>query len=391
MAEEKKTKSIYMDHAATTPVRPEVLEEMLPFIKDVYGNPSSIHRNGQSSKKALEEAREKTAALLGADPKEIYYTSGGTESDNLAIKGIAYASMDKGKHLVTSAVEHQAVLNSCRFLEGNGFEVTYLPVDHYGMIDLEAAEKSLRSDTILITVMLANNETGTIQPISEIAELAKKRGIPLHTDAVQAPGKIPVDIGTLGADLLTLSGHKFNGPKGVGLLYVKNGISLQPLLHGGHHERQLRAGTQNVAAIVGFARAMELAISEMPQTWENLEKLRNQLEKNLLEKIRSARLNGHPERRLPNISNVSFGSMDNESLLLALDMKGISVSTGSACTSGAVEPSHVLKAMGLDPGRADSSLRFSLGMGNTAEEVEVVIDSLVEIIQRIQEHISEKS
>ncbi len=380
-----------MDHAATTPVRPEVLEEMLPFITEVYGNPSSIHRIGQSSKKALEEAREKVAALLGADPKEICFTSGGTESDNLAVKGIAYASMDKGKHLVTSAVEHQAVLNSCRFLEGNGFEVTYLPVDHYGVIDLEAAEKALRSDTILITVMLANNETGTIQPVSEIAGLAKKRGIPIHTDAVQALGKIPVNIENLGVDLLTLSGHKFNGPKGVGLLYVRNGISLQPLMHGGHHEGQLRAGTQNVAAIVGLAKAMELAIREMPQARKNLEKLRNQLEKNLLEKIQSARLNGHPERRLPHISNVSFGSVDNESLLLALDMKGISVSTGSACTSGAIEPSHVLKAMTLDPGRAESSLRFSLGMSNISEEVEVVIDSLVEIIQRIQEHISEKA
>jgi cysteine desulfurase len=377
-----------MDHAATTPVRPEVLEAMLPFITEIYGNASSIHQIGQRSKKALEEAREKVAALLGADPKEIYFTSGGTESDNLAIKGVAYANRDKGKHLVTSAIEHQAVLNCCRYLEGNGFDVTFLPVDQFGVIDLEAAEKALRSDPILITVMLANNETGTIQVISEIAELAKERGIPLHTDAVQALGKIPVEVDALGADLLTLSGHKFNGPKGVGLLYVRKGISVQPLMHGGHHERQLRAGTQNVAAIVGLAKAMELAIREMPQAQENLEKLRNQLEKDLLENIKSAHLNGHPERRLPNILNISFGSIDNESLLLALDMKGISVSTGSACTSGAIEPSHVLQAMGLDPGRANSSLRFSLGEGNTVEHVKVVVDSLVEIIQRIKESTS---
>lgn len=391
MTEDKKMKPIYMDHAATTPVRPEVLEAMLPFLTEIYGNASSIHQIGQRSKKALEEAREKAAALLGADPEEIYFTSGGTESDNLAIKGVAYANSDKGKHLVTSAIEHQAVLNCCRYLEGNGFDVTYLPVDQFGVIDLGAVEKALRSDTILISVMLANNETGTIQPISEIAELAKKRGIPLHTDAVQALGKIPVETEALGADLLTLSGHKFNGSKGVGLLYVRKGISLRPLLHGGHHERQLRAGTQNVAGIVGLAKAMELAIREMPQARKSLEKIRNQLEKDLLGRIKSARLNGHPEKRLPSILNVSFGSVDNESLLLALDMKGISVSTGSACTSGAIEPSHVLQAMGLDPERAESSLRFSLGEGNTAEDIEVVVDSLVEIVQRIQEHVSNRT
>ena len=377
--------SVYLDHAATTPVRPEVLETMLPCFSETFGNASSIHMFGQKAKKVLEDAREVVAACIWAEAKEIYFTSGGTESDNLAIKGIAHANKNKGKHVITSKIEHHAVLNCCKYLEDEGYEVTYLPVDRFGIVDLQALEKAIRPETILVTMMLANNETGTLQPVSEIAEITKKRGIPLHTDAVQAIGKIPVNVDELGVDLLSVSGHKIYAPKGIGALYVRRGTKIDPLFHGGHHERRKRPGTENVPSIVGLAKAMELAREEMQPSSTRLGELRDRLERGIREKIQHTHLNGHPENRLPNILNMSFEFVEGESLLLTLDMRGIAVSTGSACTSGALEPSHVLQAMGVGPAVAQGSLRFSLGRDNTEHEIDFVVESLAEIVDRLRQ------
>ncbi len=378
-------RAIYLDHAATTPVRPEVIEAMLPYFSETFGNASSIHMFGQKAKKALEDARELVAACIGAEAKEIYFTSGGTESDNLAIKGIAHASQDKGRRLITSKIEHHAVLNCCKYLEDEGCEVTYLPVDRFGIVDLQALEEAVRPDTILVTVMLANSETGTLQPISDIAKITEQRGVPLHTDAVQAIGKIAVDVDELGVDLLSISGHKMYGPKGIGALYVRSGTKIDPLFHGGHHERQRRAGTENVASIVGLAKALELAREEMPCTAPRLAALRDHLERGIRERIPDAYLNGHRENRLPNILNMSFQFVEAESLLLTLDMRGIAVSTGPACTSGSLEPSHVLRAMGVDAALAQGSLRFSLGPDNAEDEIEFVVESLAEIVGRLRQ------
>jgi cysteine desulfurase len=365
-------KSIYLDHAATTPVRPEVFETMAPFFSDVFANPSSLHMAGQKARRALDEARETVASCLGASPEEIIFTSSGTESDNLALKGVLRAT--RGRHVVVSSVEHRAVLSACRALaDDSGIEVTRLPVGSSGMVEIGALQTTLRADTALVSVMLGNNETGALQPVQEIAALAKSRGIVTHTDAVQAVGKIPVNVETLGVDLLSVSAHKINGPKGVGALYARKGTHLAPLLHGGHQERQLRAGTENLPGIVGFARAMELARSEMPEHAAGLASLRDRLEQGILESIPGVHVNGHLSRRLPHILNVGFEGIVADELLMMLDVRGLSASAGSACTAGAMEGSHVLQAMGLDPALSRGSLRFSFGHGNTAEEADQIL------------------
>jgi len=376
--------AVYLDHAATTPVRPEVLEAMMPFFADTFGNASSIHAFGQKARKALEDAREVVAASIGAEASEIHFTSGGTESDNLAIKGIAQAAKKKGRHLITSRVEHHAVLSCCKQLEREGFEVTYQPVDRFGTVDLDALEKAIRPDTILVSLMLANNVTGTLQPVAEAAVITKRMGVPIHTDAVQAVGKVPVNVDELGVDLLSISAHKIYGPKGIGCLYVRKRTRIAPLLHGGHHERRKRPGTENVAAIVGFAKAIGLSKDEMPVAVPRLAGLRDRLETGLRREIPHTHVNGHPKERLPNFLNMSFEFVKGDALLIALDARGIAVSAGSACASGATEPSHVLQAMGVEPDLAHGSLRFSLGDGITEDEIDFAVESLAEIVQRIR-------
>ena len=349
---------IYLDHAATTPVRQEVLDAMMPYFSEYFGNASSIHQAGQKAKKALEDARETVAGCIGAEPREIYFTSGGTESNNLAVKGILRANREKGRHLITSEIEHLAVLKCCRSMEDEGFRVTYLPVDTYGVVDLKALEGALGADTVLVSVMLGNNETGTIQPISEISNITGEKGILLHSDAVQAIGKIRVDVDTLGVDLLSIAGHKIYGPKGIGALYVRGGTTFASLFHGGAHERMKRPGTENVAFIVGFAEALKLAKAEMGTLWERVGELRNSLERRIKERIGRTHLNGHPTQRLPHILNMGFEAVDGESLLLTLDLEGIALSMGAACASGASEPSHVLQAMGIEPSIARAACGF---------------------------------
>lgn len=376
---------IYFDNAATSPMRPEVVQAMSLFYSEVCGNPSSLHMSGQRAKRAVEEARNTVAVALGADPKEIFFTSGGTESNNLAIRGVAQSLRDRGRHIITSAIEHHAVLNVCHALETEGFEVTYLPVDRSGILDLDALRDSIRSDTVLVSVMLANNEVGTIQPLSRVAAITRERGIPLHTDACQAVGKMPVRVDDLGVDLLSLAGHKFYGPKGQGALYVKRGTKIMPLLQGGHQERLLRPGTENVPGIVGLAAAIRLATEELPMESVRVGDLRDHLEQGISARVSDVSFNGHRELRVPNIANVSFISMEGETLLLALDMRGISVSTGSACNAGSTEPSHVLRAMGLDWSLAQGSLRFSLGRQNTEAEVDAVVQALSEVVAQLRE------
>jgi len=375
----------YFDHAATTPVRHEVLEAMLPYFTEIAGNPSSIHMFGQNAKRALEKSRQTVADLLGVAPKEISFTSGGTESDNLAIKGVAYANADRGRHLITTQIEHHAVLTTMQFLETQGFEVTYLPVDQYGLVDIQTLERSIRDDTILISVMLANNEVGTIEPLAEIVAIAKSKGALLHTDAVQAMGKIAVNVNDLGVDLLTLTAHKFHGPRGAGVLFVREGVRISPLLHGGHQEHTLRPGTENLPAIVGLATALRLACEDLDAESSRVRRLRDRLEATVRERIPDVSVNGHPELRLSHISSLNFASVEGESLLMALDLKGVAVSTGSACTSGSTEVSHVLQAMGVEPALAQGSLRFSLGRETSEEDVEYVVEALVDIVNRLRQ------
>lgn len=375
---------IYLDHAATTPAHPEVVKAMLPYLTDAFGNPSSIHSYGQEAKGAIEEARTKVAELIGARSEEIIFTSGGTEADNFALKGVAYANEHKGNHIITTPIEHHAVMEACKFLERRGFRITYLPADEHGLVDPQDVKKAITDKTILISVMHASNEVGTIEPISEIGKMAKEAEIYFHTDAVQAVGHIPVNVDELKVDLLSISAHKLYGPKGVGALYVRKGTRLVPLMQGGGQENRRRAGTENVPAIVGLGKAIELAGQEMDKEIERLTWLRDKLIKGLLERIDNIRLNGHPRKRLPNNVNVSVDFVEGESILLNLDLEGICASTGSACTSSSLEPSHVLLALGLSPEQAHGSLRFTFGRENTEEDMERVLEVLPEIVARLR-------
>ncbi|MDD5713184.1 MAG: cysteine desulfurase NifS [Smithellaceae bacterium] len=377
-------KIVYLDHAATTPVDPVVKETMLPYFDEVFGNPSSLNGPGQRAREAVESAREEVASLIGARPEEIIFTSGGTESDNAALKGVALARHREGNHIVTTAVEHHAVLESCRFLEKNGFSVTYLPVDADGIVDPDDVKKALTDKTIIVSVMHANNEVGTIQPIDAIAKIVRPRGIYLHTDAVQSLGHIPVAVHELGVDLLSASGHKFYGPKGVGIIFIRKGAKFASFLHGGDQERRRRASTHNVPGIVGFAKALEIAVAGMNEEAEKITRLRDRLIAGIRERISDVRLNGHPERRLPGNVNCSIAYVEGESLLLNLDMEGIACSTGSACTSSSLEPSHVLSAMGLPPELSHGSLRFSLGRNTAAEEIDYVLAVLPSIVEKLR-------
>lgn len=377
-------KRIYLDYAASTPVHPEVLQAMLPYFTDAFGNPSSIHSLGQEAKIAIEQARTKVAELIGARSDEIVFTSSGTEADNFALKGIAFANKSKGNHIVTTEIEHHAVIETCKFLEGQGFRVTYLPVDEYGLVDPDGVRKAITGKTILISVMHANNEVGTIEPIADIGEIAREAGVYFHTDAVQTVGHIPVDVNKLGVDLLAISAHKFYGPKGVGALYVRKGTKLAPLMHGGEQERRRRAGTENVPGIVGFGKAAELARQDMGEEAKRLSYLRDKLITGLLERIDHIKLNGHPSNRLPNNVNISVDFVEGESMLLNLDLAGICASTGSACSSQSLEPSHVLLAMGLSHEQAHGSLRFSLGRWTTENEIEHVLDVLPRIVAKLR-------
>jgi cysteine desulfurase len=377
-------KRIYMDHSATTPLDPQVLQAMLPFFSEKFGNASSLHSFGLEAKEALEDSREKVAKLLGADPEEIVFTSGGTESDNLALKGIARRNRELGRHIITTQMEHPAILETCRKLEKEGYEVTYLPVTSQGLVEPAALEAATRPDTILISVMHANNEVGTIQPIEEIGRIAAERDIYLHSDAVQSVGKIATDVNALGVDLLSLSAHKLYGPKGVGALYIRRGTKIESIVQGGGHERGLRSGTENIPGIVGLGRAAELCRERMNADGQKLTELSARLAGEVLEKIKDAWVNGSMKRRLPGSLNFGFKYVEGESLLLFLDSKGIAVSTGSACSSHKLEPSHVLLSLGLKPEECHGSLRITMGRSNTEEEVDYVASCIVEAVDRFR-------
>lgn len=375
---------IYFDHNATTPVLDEVFDAMVPFLKEQWGNPSSIHWAGRGTRKAVEDAREKVSALLNCTPLELIFTSSGTEGDNHAIKGLAYAQKNKGNHIITTKVEHPAVLSTCKHLQKEGFEVTYLDVDKDGLISLDELKSAITPKTILISVMYANNETGVIFPIKEIGQIAKEKGVAFHTDAVQAAGKIKIDVQELNVDLLTISGHKLYGPKGIGALFIKRGTRLVPLMHGGHQERNRRGGTENVAGIVAMGKAAEIAMRDMDKETEHLQALKERLEKGMAERVPHIKVNGHPDKRLPNTANISFEFVEGESLLLNLDMKGIAASSGSACTSGSLEPSHVLVSMGLTHELSHGSVRFSLGKSNTVQEIDYLLEIMPPIVERMR-------
>lgn len=378
-------KRIYLDHAATTAVHPDAVQAMLPYFSERFGNASTLYSYGQEAREAMEEARGKIALFVGAKkPQEIVFTSGGTESDNFAICGIAWANQKKGNHIITSSIEHHAVLNTCKFMEKMGFKVTYLPVDSYGLVDPDDIKKNITPKTILITIMHANNEVGTIEPIAEIGNIAREKEIYFHTDAVQSLGHIPVNVDELNVDLLSASAHKLYGPKGVGILYIRKGTKIEPFLHGGDQENRRRASTENVAGIVGFGKACEIAATSMEEESIRLASLRDKLIRGILEKIEFTQLNGHPTRRLPGNVNVSVKYVEGESMLLKLNAKGICASSGSACTSSILEPSHVLTAMGIPPDVAHSSLRFTLGRENTEADVEYVLDVLPDIVKGLR-------
>ncbi len=378
---------IYLDYNATSPVRPEVLEVMLPFYKEQFGNPSSVHWAGRQVSGALEKAREQVAALINASPAEIVFVSCGSEGDNMAIKGSLDPLKEKGNHIITTAVEHPAVLETCEALEKDGYEVTYLPVSKDGQLDLADLEKAITDKTILISIMWANNETGNLYPIEEIGKIAKKYNIRFHTDAVQAVGKVPVDVQKANLDLLVISGHKIGAPKGVGAIYIRRGTRMKNFIHGGHQERNRRAGTQNVAGIVGLGKACEMAASEQEDYYKRVRVMRDRLEDGVLSQVPDIKLNGTPDRddRLPNTLNVSFAYIEGESLLLNLDMFGIAASSGSACTSGSLEPSHVMGAMCVEVTLAHSSTRFSLGPETTEEEIDKVLEVLPATVQRLRD------
>lgn len=377
-------RKVYFDHSATTPVDPKVVEAMLPFLSEKFGNPSSIHSFGREVKVALEEAREMVAEFCHTRAADIYFTSGGTESDNMAIKGIAYELKTKGKHIITSQVEHHAVLHTCEFLEKEGFEITYLRPDKYGMIHPESVAEAIRKDTILISIMHANNEVGTISPLEQIGSIARNSGVLFHTDVVQTFGKIPLDLSELPVDLMSASAHKIYGPKGVGLLYIRKGVKLIPMAHGGGHERNRRPGTENIPGIIGLAKAVELRKDRMKDENEFVKGLRDLFYEKITKAIPRLILNGHPDERLAGHLNLSFVGIEGEALLLSLDLKGVAASSGSACTSGSLDPSHVLAAMGLKPEIARASIRFTLGKDNTEEDVDYAVRILPEIVQRLR-------
>ncbi len=374
----------YMDHSATSPVDPEVLEAMLPYFKESFGNASTLYSLGREARTAMETARKQVASLIGARAEEVYFTSGGTESDNLAIKGTLSRLNGKGNHIITSAIEHPAVEETCKYLEKIGYTVTYLPVGEDGIVKLEDLKESIRKDTILITIMHANNEIGTIQPIKEIGALAREKGILFHTDAVQSVGKIPVNVEDMNVDLLSISAHKLYGPKGVGALYIRKGVRIDPLFHGGGHEKGIRPGTENIPGIVGLGKACQLAEENLDKNMEYVASLRDQLIKGVLGSIEQSYLNGHPTKRLPNNANFRFSSIEGESLILQLDFNGINASTGSACSSNKLEPSHVLMAIGLEEVDAHGSLRISLGKENTHEDVDSSIVAIKEVVEKLR-------
>ncbi len=380
-------REVYLDHAATTPIRPEVVEAMLPYLREHFGNPLSLHRYGDVPRRAIEEAREKVATLIGAQPNEVYFTASGSEANNMAVKGIAMMARSRGKgnHIVISAIEHQSVLYAAETMGKLGFEVTQVPVDRYGLVDPQAVAEALRDDTVLVSVMLANNEIGTIEPIAEVARVTRARGIPFHTDAVAAVGNIPVKVEELGVDMLSLAGSQFYGPKGAGALYIRRGLRITPLIDGGIQENGRRAGTENVPAIVGLGVAAELASAELEERARRLIPLRDRLIARLSGEIPHVYLTGHPTRRLPHHVSVTVEYIEGESMLLLLNMQGVAASSGSTCTSRALKASHVLTAIGVDPALAQGSLVFTLGEGNTMEDVDYVLEVLPPIVERLRQ------
>jgi|LSQX01.2.fsa_nt_gb cysteine desulfurase len=377
-------RQVYLDHAATTPVHPEVFQEMRVVLETHFGNPSSLHFYGRAVKQRLEIARERVARLLNAKHEEIYFTSGGTEADNLAVIGTAWALQDKGRHIITSTIEHHAVLDTCEMLSQNGFDVTFLPVDQYGMVDIDELRRAIRPDTILITIMHANNEIGTIQPIEEIGKVAKEYEIVFHTDAVQTAGYMPLNVDELGVDLLSVSAHKIYGPKGAGALYIREGTPLEPLFHGGGQEKSKRPGTENIPGIVGLGKAAELAAKEHASESRRYRKLCEKLIQGIRERIPGTRLNGHPEKRLPHNVNVTIEGTKGECLLTGLDQRGIAVSTGSACSSGSSQLSHVLEAIGLSPEKGAGTIRMTVGRSTTEGDIDYVLDNLVEVVDMLR-------
>lgn len=378
-------KRVYLDYAATTPVDKSVLDEMIPYFTDGFGNPSSIYYEGREARKAIDESRRKIANAINAKDQEIFFTGSGTEADNWAIKGAAIANSKKGNHIITTSIEHHAVLHTCNYLEKNGFEVTYLKVDEYGLINIDDLKNSIKENTILISIMFANNEIGTIQPIKEIGEIARENKIIFHTDAVQAFGNVPIDVAELKVDMLSISSHKIYGPKGIGALYIRKGVRIENFVHGGAQERKKRAGTENTPAIVGFGKAAELITRDIALSAKTLENLRDKIIKRIPKEIPNVKLNGHEKYRLPGNVNFSFEFIEGESLLLSLDIVGISASSGSACTSGSLDPSHVLLAIGLPHETAHGSLRITLGKNTTEEEVDYVLEQLPPIVQRLRD------
>jgi cysteine desulfurase len=377
-------RKIYLDHNATTPVHPEVRKAVEPYLSEQFGNPSSIHWAGRDVRKGVEDARQEIASFFGCQPLEVVFTSSGTESDNLAIKGVAFCKGNGRKHIITSQVEHPAVMNACRFLGRQGFRVTYVPVNRYGIVEPDSVREALTPDTILVTVMYANNETGSIMPIPEIGAIAREAGAIMHTDAVQATGKLPIDFGALPVDMLTFSGHKVNALKGAGGLIIRKGIQIEAVIHGGHQERGRRGGTENVVGIVAMGKSFELLRAGMEEEVAVIRRLRDKFENGLFGRIPELVLNGHPTERLPNTLNISFRFVEGEAMLLNLDMMGIACSSGSACTSGSLEASPILMAMGADPTDAQGALRFSLGMGNTDADVEYAIDAIETVVNKLR-------
>jgi cysteine desulfurase len=380
---------IYLDNNATTQVATEVMEDMLPCFQEFYGNASSVHWYGQEAKALMEKARQQVATLLNAEPNEIVFTSGGTESDNLAIRGIVDSVPATGKHVITSQIEHHAVLHTCQMLQKLGIKVTYVPVDSEGLVDPADIEKSITPETVLISIMHSNNEMGAIQPVQEIGAITRERDIYFHTDAVQATGKVPLDVEQLGVDLLSIAGHKFHAPKGIGALYVKKGTKIRPLLYGGAHERNRRAGTENIPHIVALGKAAELAMAEMENNTRRILELRDYFETEIFRRIPHTSLNGPQTRRIPNTANIRFEQVESEALLINLDLAGVACSTGSACASGSIEPSHVLTALGLPPEQAFTSIRFSLSKFTTREEIEYVLKLLPDMVERLREKSSQ--